>query len=491
VIKKNDTRRLKIAIGPWLRNKYGPEIYWTWRMLLSTIGLPWEETSVNDPDCDIAYVVEGESRGNSKLCIKGNKDYWEHASEHQFEKMENFNGWLYPVFQHKDVPSQPFCSTDGCLIFKLDIIFYVFWLATGKQETHLNRNKHGHFHLDKYLPYKNTLCEALASSISLNLETMLVDLGFEPQIRRWPNGKQAAACVSHDVDYPEVIRWLEPLRILHRNRLKGFKAAMSVFTERRNHWHFESWISLEKRLNTRSAFYFSAKQGSLFKYIAGTPDTFYNIRSKRYKDLLKYLVAEGFEVGLHASYKAFESQEKIIAEKSLLEEVVGQDIHGNRHHYWHLNPECPESTLLLHEQAGLKYDASLSHERYLGWRRGLSWPFFPFHQKQRRQLGVLQLPTAWMDNHLFGYRNYNPGNASTILQNVTEKTIEQGGCLLINIHDYAFDGILFPGWSKTYFQLWEHIVSRSDFWIETPERIASYWIERYQSILQNSKGLDQ
>jgi hypothetical protein len=246
---------------------------------------------------------------------------------------------------------------------------------------------------------------------------------------------------------------------------------------------------MEEDLRTRSAFYFVPRQGSLLEYAAGVPDSFYNIRSPKFKTLFKYLADEGYEIGLHASYGACESLERFAAEKQALEESCGQRVFGNRHHYWHLNPSDPESTLMLHEQIGLKYDTSLAHERYVGWRRGLSWPFFPFHQKEQRELRTLQIPTAWMDDQLFGHRVDNPGDRAAVLRALADTVARQGGCLHIDVHDYVFDDVLFPGWARAYRELWQYVTARSDFWIDTPNRISDYWRQRHRSIVAASRGL--
>ena len=130
-------------------------------------------------------------------------------------------------------------------------------------------------------------------------------------------------------------------------------------------------------------------------------------------------------------------------------------------------------------------------ERYVGWRRGLAWPFFPFHQKERRELKTLQIPTAWMDDQLFGHHQDNPRDRLEIARSLVDRAAKQGGCLLIDVHDYVFDEVLFPGWTSTHRDLWEYLTSRSDFWIDTPCHIADHWLERYTSIMQASDGLEQ
>jgi hypothetical protein len=164
---------------------------------------------------------------------------------------------------------------------------------------------------------------------------------------------------------------------------------------------------------------------------------------------------------------------------------------GGRHHYLHLDPDRPEDTLLLHEQVGLSYDSTLGNERHLGWRNGLSLPFFPFHQGLRREIGTLQLPFAWMDAHLFHYRAENPGEPGALLEDLVARTAAQHGLLVVNVHDYVFDDALFPGWSSTYAGLVQHLSERGDFWIDTPRAIAQHWRSRAEAIAAASKGLDR
>jgi hypothetical protein len=379
---------------------------------------------------------------------------------------------------------------DGRVTCRRDLIFDVFWLVTGQEERHWPRDRHGFFDLTStWVLRAQALRQALASQISGWLERTLLDLGCPPPTPRWPGGKRAAAGAGHDVDYPEVVRWLEPLRIVMRQGRPGLQPALEVLAGRRSHWHFSDWVEFEKRLQTRSAFYFVARRGSLFEYAAGTPDSFYDVTSRRFQRVLRSLIEAGFEVGLHASYLAYQSREKFAAEKHRLEEASGHPVAGNRHHYWHLNPHDVEETLLIHEHVGLAYDSSLIHERYLGWRRGLAHPFFPFHQQQRRELRTLQVPVAWMDDQLFGHWNDGQGDRFQALQELADRAALVGGCLLVDVHDYVFDDVLFPGWRQAYRRLWEHLLGRGDFWIATPAEIAGHWAARHAALVQASHGL--
>jgi hypothetical protein len=480
--------KLRIVIEPYLVEQYGPEIYWTWRLLLTGIGWTWEQVSM-DSDCDVAFVTEPSRAPSARLCILADPVSWAQPAARRLQRVNRQNGLAHPVFE-TEAAGDPVQSQSGRVICRRDLIFDVFWLATGQEERYVLKDKHGFCDLTgTTMLSEQVLSQALASEIGLWLKKVLLDLGYPPPIPRWPCGKRAAAGVSHDVDYPEVKRWLEPLRIVARHGAAGLGPAWDVFVGRRTHWQFRAWVELEKSLKTRSAFYFVARQGSLFEYATGTPDPFYDITSERFRKLFRALRVEGFEVGLQASYIAYQSREQFSTEKQLLEQVTGQPVLGNRHHYWHMNPDDIEETLLMHEQIGLQYDASLVHDHYVGWRRGLSHPFFPFHQGERRELGTLQLPSAWMDDQLFGQRACNPGDRQEILRTLADRAADQGGCFVVDLHDYVFDDALFPGWVQTYRRLWEYLLDRGDFWFATPGEIAEHWIARYRALLQASCGL--
>jgi hypothetical protein len=483
--------KLKVLIDPFLKEKYGPEICWTWRLLLSSLGYSWEEVPSKCSECDIAYVTDLKNHRQCKVRVHAEMENWDQNCSLLLEEIRRSDDLSYPVFKGKPSPQPAFILNDGRTVCNRDIIFDVFWLVTAQEEKHCAKNKHGFFDLSGNALLKNRVfASALASNIGSWLEKRLLSLGFSFPLARWPANKQAAACLSHDVDYPEVKRLVEPLRIIRRQGLKGLRPAVAVLIGTKDHWHFSSWIEMEKRLGLRSAFYFATVQGSVLRFLLGTPDPFYDVTSEPFGQVFKYLVHEGFEIGLHSSYFAFTSAEKFGEEKETLQRIAGQEILGNRHHYWHLNPEDIESTLLLHEQIGLRYDSSLGHERYIGWRNAISWPFFPFLQKQRRELKTLQVPPAWMDNQLFGHLDHNPGDPRETLQAVIDNAAKQGGCMVVDIHNYVFDDALFPGWRNTYFWLVQNLIDRSDFWIGTPGEIANHWIQRYNSIVHESNGLE-
>jgi hypothetical protein len=336
--------------------------------------------------------------------------------------------------------------------------------------------------------------QAPLSRLCRNVERTLAEAGgdFSDPVPRWPGGATWAAAASHDVDYPEVLRWLEPLRIASRLGRHAAAPALQVVRGARHHWHFESWMRAERRLGLRSAFYFTARKGSLVRYALGTPDPFYDVTAPRFRELFKRIESEGFEIGLHASYRAGENRRKLADEKQVMEGVLGHRLGGNRHHYWRLEPGNPERTLAMHAEVGLDYDCSLALEHHLGWRRGHSWPFRPYSPDLGAGIDTLQLCTAWMDDQVFSHGPINmirsDSEREDRLGQLIETAAASGGLLVTDVHEYVYDEVLFPGWLATYERFWEAVQSHADVWVASPAEIARHWSNRAARIEERSEG---
>ena len=94
-----------------------------------------------------------------------------------------------------------------------------------------------------------------------------------------------------------------------------------------------------------------------------------------------------------------------------------------------------------------------------------------------------------MDDQLFGLKEYNPGDRKCLLRSLVDRVSETEGCLSVNIHEYVYEDDLFPDWARSYKDLWAYVLSRGNYWLATPLEIAEYWMNRYQNIVAESRGL--
>jgi hypothetical protein len=290
------------------------------------------------------------------------------------------------------------------------------------------------------------LSRPVVSLVAALLRRWLDPSGTRATPWAWEQGAtQLAFAFSHDVDYPELIRPIEVLRVLRDRGWRGAPLAARVATGASHFWTFREWLWLTRRLGTRPCFYFMARQGSLLQYAMGTPDDFYDVRTPRFQRLFTELRDSGCEIGLHASYHAHRSTDTLRREVQRIAEAAGVDCAGNRHHYWHLDPDDPNETLRRHAEAGLRYDSSLGLEYYPGFRRGICHPFRVFHAGRRAPLDIVQLPPAWMDDHFDRRRTRNgitdPDAAARRLVDAARAT---HGIVVVDYHSRGMNADFYP-----------------------------------------------
>lgn len=333
------------------------------------------------------------------------------------------------------------------LRFPSDIVFASYWLLTGAAEPSYPRSRFDDLDLDASLFVREQLgSQPLVSLYAARLRAFLDPNGTLAVPWEW-EGRDArfAFALTHDVDYPEIIRPIEVARVLAARKVKGLGLAGRVARGDSHFWIFREWMDVAQRAGTRSCFYFMARQGSLLQYAMGTPDDFYDVRTPRFQRLFDELRESGCEIGLHASYHAHRSSAQLKHEVQRIADAARVECSGNRHHYWHLDPDNPNETLRRHGEAGLRYDSSLGLEYYPGYRRAICHPFRVFHPGTRRQLPTVQLPPAWMDDHFDRRRAKNgitdPDAAARALLEAARAT---RGIVVVDYHSRGLNTDFYP-----------------------------------------------
>lgn len=374
------------------------EVVYTLRTLLHTAGLATRvEWFVDGARPDLYYGP----RHDVEARISIPSVTWPFASAPARHPSGSHESFGLPFLDFPEEAPATGTASNGRVHYPADIVFASYWILTGAVEPTYPRSRMDDLDLDgSVLVRDDLLARPIVSLYAAHLRNVLDPAGERALPWEWESGAaRFAFAFSHDVDYPELIRPIEVLRVLKDRGLRGAGLALRVATGRSHFWTFHEWSPLTARYGTRSCFYFMARQGSLLQYAMGTPDDFYDVRSSRFQRLFAELRDTGCEIGLHASYHAHRSVKTLRGEVQRIAEAAGVECAGNRHHYWHLDPAAPNETLRRHAEAGLQYDSSLGLEYYPGFRRGICHPFRVFHEGIRAPLPIVQLPPAWMDDH--------------------------------------------------------------------------------------------
>lgn len=349
---------------------------------------------------------------------------------------------LFPEAQLAESDAPP-----GVLHLPTDIAFATYWLLTGAVEPTYPRSRFDDLDLDaSVLVRDGLLSRPMVSLYASRLREVLDPTGARALPWAWEgDASRAAVAITHDVDYPELIRPIEVLRVLRDLGVSGLGLAARVASGKSHFWTFEEWRPITDRIGTRSCFYFMARQGSLLQYAMGTPDDFYDVRSPRFQRLFAELRDAGCEIGLHASFHSHRSTDTLRREVQRIAEAAGVECAGNRHHYWHLDPNAPNETLRRHAEAGLKYDSSLGLEYYPGFRRGICHPFRVFHRESGGALPIVQLPPAWMDDH-FDRRLVKNGitDPDAAAGRIVDAAAESRGIIVLDYHSRGMNADFYP-----------------------------------------------
>ncbi len=322
----------------------------------------------------------------------------------------------------------------------------------------------------------------------LYLKEILIQRLKKKPISLYPQGKKACVILSHDVDnpgkYDHLINYsLKPKTGGFKNYFAHYRAFLALVKtyfldkNKNQYWVFEELMKAEKEYGFTSTSFFASVN---FQSKNGHPlDVSYRLEQKKYKNIIKKLIGNGFDVGLHASYQACLNFDSLKKEKEDLEKIAGNSVEGLRHHFWHLG-KTPNETLLKHENAGFNYDSSLAFNDHIGYRRNIALPYFPYNKNKAERLNTLQIPVFCMDGNLFYNEKMEVEEAvNKILAQI--KVIEEcNGVASIDWHIRSSIPNVgrFSKWGEAYLSILEELSKREDIWVTNCGQFSDWWIDR-------------
>jgi len=391
----------------------------------------------------------------------------------KYHKIED--GICYFFFGSLPSSTQIVEKSKKCIVYN-DIVLTSFYLLACLEEENLTRNKFGFHDLCQSYRWQNKLLHTpiVNQYVDLIKDSLQNQHEFLPI---WKDNKVCSFALTHDVDYPEMVPWVESLRYLLR--YKGtFRKSLEILMGRESFWKFDEWLNVEDKYDVNSAFYFCGFKGNLLKYFLKSPDPFYDVSTGKYLQLLMSLKKAGREIGMHSSYLAYLSRDNLQHEKNAVEEALGKEIYGNRHHYWHLNQDNPTETMKIHKEIGLFYDTSMSFEKHSGFRQGICTPFYLYCIEDQDIVPLLQLPPTLMDDHLFGHAdNHSFARYQDHITSLIAVIRRHNGLFMADFHVRVLNETFFPCWKDAAEFLLQKITD-DHCYQDTPFAIAKYWEER-------------
>jgi peptidoglycan/xylan/chitin deacetylase (PgdA/CDA1 family) len=237
--------------------------------------------------------------------------------------------------------------------------------------------------------------------------------------------------LSHDVDWR-----------IQGPTLEHIKARESRFDSEtiRNatiinpYYNIPQYMEIEEKYGLRSTFFFRT--------------VYENGRFVDYEHDIKSLIAGGWEIGLHSDPSSIDVKERLLKEKTQLEEISNIKILGNRVHYLKFNTQLPSKL----RELGFVYDSTVRKSKHS--IESEDFGYYVFN-------AVLEFPITIMDAYLFTYMHLSEDDVLPTFI----KTIQQGRSLSpdFNIITVIWhDNVLRMKGGRMYRQILEYLSSQSD-----------------------------
>ncbi len=306
---------------------------------------------------------------------------------------------------------------------------------------------------------------------------------------KWPGGKRYAVVVSHDTDAVtlgaprELLTNLAKLLVRRNRTYAGMVGAgLRYFRDPTGNplFGFPLWRDLELEQRIRSTFYLYARLVRLKADLNNCKSSV--VEQPIDWDVLRRMVDDGWEFGLHAPINARHDIDALAGGKQWIEEQLGSPVYGLRHHYWALDWTAPHTTWRKHVNSGFRYDTSIAWRDVGGFRAATCHPFRPFDPKRGKPLDIYELPTCLMDGHVVGRSGDVAVDVAAGLETV-ERVKERGGVAVLDWHtESACNVYEYTDTLTTLVGILEPLLADTDAWFATAWEVSQHWHQRRKQL---------
>ena len=149
---------------------------------------------------------------------------------------------------------------------------------------------------------------------------------------------------------------------------------------------------------------------------------------------LRRLHTDGWGVGLHQSFGAWQSADTMARERDRLEAATGLEIRACRQHWLRFSWS---ETWRAQTAAGLRRDSSLGFNDRPGFRNGAALEWAPWDPADKTVIGMRAVPMVLMDSHLYAYRLLNPDQRLAEIDRWLGEVRAVGGQATVNFHPHG------------------------------------------------------
>ena len=156
-------------------------------------------------------------------------------------------------------------------------------------------------------------------------------------------------------------------------------------------------------------------------------------------------------VGLHGTQAASINEGELSEQWNMLNEK-GFNPESYRNHYLCFDYQ---KTFLNLEKNGVKIDSTLAFHEHIGFRAGISTPFYPYYLSEDREFKVLEIPLTIMDTTLISPKKMNLSyhRAKQRCYAIINHARNVNGQVSLLWHNNSFDKLEYRWLGKLYWEL--------------------------------------
>lgn len=305
----------------------------------------------------------------------------------------------------------------------------------------------------------------------------------------WPEEKRFALCLTHDMDmlggdlfWPRLRSlptfWSAPIRekvIVALSTTRAFMKRCLPGTMSLDPLLVE-WMEEEAKHGFKSSFFFLAQplpdpdwQDSFYRY---TDRVRFGNRHLTIAEVVKEMVKNGWDVGLHGSSRSHVSAELLARERQILSEICNQEVQTIRQHHLFYDVRI---TPLSQARAGFKSDSTLGSNIRAGFRCGTGIPFFCYDLVSDTVLDILEVPLVVQDVAIFGSLQMDKEIALRHCVELMRYVAELGGAMTLLWHNTYYEG-------DEEFGVYRELLEEADrlgAWGCSVRQLSDWWRYRY------------
>lgn len=383
-----------------------------------------------------------------------------------------------PFLFSRQGPIFSFCQNS--VTFRKDIIAGGFYFLTcwheyilsfhGERRSRVDYRQSLQYRWDfTDMPVVDVYCQMLLYVMGLYLPQFIRDTS-------WNHGKRFCVSLSHDIDYWNYWVGKQQASALRYNIATIYKRPVNALYKILGHTIHKNLVHNPWKVMRRMARKEIDNQMKSTWFLFGKDD-FDDPRQNYISDVnTKEQIIDLLgqqDVGLHGSPEAAFDPLRLQQEMDKLRDLGFNPI-GYRSHY--LNFDYQKSFSIL-ENAGIKYDSTLGYWEHIGFRAGISFPFYPYNILENRPFRVLEIPLIVMDTTLYSKRamNQNLIDARRSLRRLIDLASKYQSHLSLLWHNTTFDPIDYPLWSTLYWDTLKYAAKR-DAWITSLNDVYEEWV---------------